>query len=69
MATCLQRTLPAEPLIMDNGQDLIDMVVSNFETPDSGVTDEDGGHDYSAPPIPCNNNAHSAVQHGMDTAM
>lgn len=32
---------------MDNGRDLIEMVVSSYETPDAEV-DEDGGHDYSA---------------------
>ena len=35
---------------MDNGRDLIEMVVSSYETPDDEV-DDDGGHDYSAPPL------------------
>jgi hypothetical protein len=37
---------------MDNGKDLIEMVISNYETPDEEVTKENSGHDYSAV-FPC----------------
>lgn len=40
----------AEPLVMDNGKDLIEMVIYNYETPDKDVTEEDSGHDYSTAP-------------------
>ena len=40
--------LCAEPLIMDNGKDLIDMVITNFETPDDEISEDNSGHDYSA---------------------
>jgi hypothetical protein len=36
----------AEPLEMENGRDLIEMVVSAYETPDDEVTDDDN-FDYS----------------------
>jgi hypothetical protein len=36
---------------MDNGRDLIEMVVHKFETPDDLVTEESPGYDYSTIPL------------------
>jgi hypothetical protein len=37
----------SEPLKMDNGRDLIEMVVHKFETPDNLVSEDSPGYDYS----------------------
>jgi hypothetical protein len=37
----------AGPLEMDNGRDLIEMVVNAYKTPDEDISDEDPGDDYS----------------------
>lgn len=48
---CKAHDVAAEPLIMDNGQDLVEMVVTAFETPDDEVSEDDSGHDYSTRPL------------------
>jgi hypothetical protein len=40
--------MPAAPLIMENGRDLLEMVCTAYETPDEEVDEEEGGgHNFS----------------------